>query len=130
MKVGATYLDSGSGKEVGATLSSGGFSRNFMQAAWQAQGVEAYLTNPNVTMPAEAFYSRGRAYPDISAFGQDVKVYVGPGTRGAAGQCVCPCASLHSRASLHPRKRCTRRLTTCSTPPMLGTPRMMASAPV
>ena len=34
--VGATYIDANSAEEVGATLSSGGFSKDFMQASWQA----------------------------------------------------------------------------------------------
>ena len=72
--VGATYLDSRSGKEIGATLSSGGFSKNFMQAEWQADAVDAYL-NSDVQMPSESFYAPGRAYPDISAFGQNVLVW-------------------------------------------------------
>lgn len=33
--VGATFLDAKTGLEVGATLSSGGFSKDFMQADWQ-----------------------------------------------------------------------------------------------
>ena len=38
--VGATYLDKSTNTEVGATLSSGGFSKDFMQASWQV--LQAY----------------------------------------------------------------------------------------
>ena len=68
--VGATYIDSKTKREVGATLSSGGFSKDFMVADWQAAAVGAYLANPDVTMPSEAFYAPGRAYPDLAAYGQ------------------------------------------------------------
>jgi len=56
--VGATYLDKASGTEIGATLSSGGFSKNFMQANWQSAAVEAYLAS-DIQMPSEAFYAPG-----------------------------------------------------------------------
>lgn len=71
--VGATYIDAKTKKEVGATLSSGGFSKDFMQASWQADAVNAYL-NSGVKMPSEDFYAPGRAYPDVAAFGQNVQV--------------------------------------------------------
>lgn len=68
--VGATYLDSTTGKEVGATLSSGGFSLDFYQADWQTEAVNSYFSS-GVTMPpaTEYYYPLGRAYPDISAYG-------------------------------------------------------------
>lgn len=71
--VGATYLDSATGSEVGATLSSGGFSLDFMQASWQADAVNAYFES-GVTLPSEYYYKEGRAYPDVAAFGQNVMV--------------------------------------------------------
>jgi hypothetical protein len=72
--VGATYIDSKTKREVGATLSSGGFSKDFNTAAWQQEAVSAYLNNPDVNMPHEKFYAQGRAYPDLSAYGQGVQV--------------------------------------------------------
>ena len=83
--VGATYLDSATKTEVGATLSSGqrktarmrsstylsnvlfvsitgGFSKDFMQASWQADAVNAYF-NSGVALPSEDYYQPGRAYP-------------------------------------------------------------------
>lgn len=75
--VGATYL-APSGEEIGATLSSGGFSPDYWRPSWQASAVDAYLANPDVTLPAGEFFAReGRAYPDISAFGQQVVICKG-----------------------------------------------------
>jgi tripeptidyl-peptidase-1 len=71
--VGATYVESGTKREIGATLSSGGFSKDFMQASWQADAVNAYF-NKHVKMPHEKFYKPGRAYPDIAAYGQNIVV--------------------------------------------------------
>ena len=60
--VGATYLDASSKTEIGATLSSGGFSKDFQQASWQTDAVEAYF-NSGVALPSEDYYRYGRAYP-------------------------------------------------------------------
>lgn len=88
--VGATYLDSKTGKEVGATLSSGGFSLDFMQASWQADAVNAYLAS-NVTLPSEYYYPQGRAYPDVAAFGQNVMVIAqGKSTAVSGTSCSAP----------------------------------------
>jgi tripeptidyl-peptidase-1 len=93
--VGATYLDKASGVEVGATLSSGGFSKDFMRSStadWQAAAVDVYLANAaNVTMPSEAFYAAGRAYPDVAAFGQNVQVFAGGKSEAVSGtSCSAP----------------------------------------
>jgi tripeptidyl-peptidase-1 len=89
--VGATYLDSSSGDEVGATLSSGGFSKNFMRQDWQASAVSQYLGQTDIAMPSEDFYASGRAYPDVSAFGQDVQVVAGGKSEPVSGtSCSAP----------------------------------------
>lgn len=88
--VGATYIDSVTKQEVGATLSSGGFSRDFMQPSWQAEAVAAYF-NSGVAMPAEDFYQPGRAYPDVSAFGQNVQVIASGKVSAVSGtSCSAP----------------------------------------
>lgn len=88
--VGATYIDSATKKEVGATLSSGGFSKDFMQASWQASAVNAYFAS-GVTLPTEAYYKPGRAYPDIAAYGQNVQVVSSGKTSGVSGtSCSAP----------------------------------------
>ena len=53
--------------------------------------MEAYLSNPAVAMPTEAFYAAGRAYPDIAAFGQNVQVVAGGRSEGVSGtSCSAP----------------------------------------
>jgi tripeptidyl-peptidase-1 len=86
--VGATQIE---GKvETGATLSSGGFSKDFMVADWQKAAVDAYFaTNPK--MPHEDFYREGRAYPDVSAYGQNVQVVASGAVKSVAGtSCSAP----------------------------------------
>jgi len=88
--VGATYIDATTKKEVGATLSSGGFSKDFMQASWQASAVQGYFQS-GVTMPTEAFYKPGRAYPDVAAYGQNVQVVASGAMQGVSGtSCSAP----------------------------------------
>jgi tripeptidyl-peptidase-1 len=48
--VGATYLDITTKTEVGATLSSGGFSQDFMQASWQVRNFVIYIISRAVTI--------------------------------------------------------------------------------
>ena len=74
--MGATYVDSSSGKEVGATLSSGGFSKDYWRPSWQDEAVAAYFASDTYKAhpPHEAFFADGRAYPDVAAFGQNVQV--------------------------------------------------------
>ena len=93
--MGATYLDAQTNVEVGATLSSGGFSKDYVRdntAQWQSSAVDTYLANAaNVTMPSEAFYAPGRAYPDVAAFGQNVKVYASGKSESVSGtSCSAP----------------------------------------
>jgi tripeptidyl-peptidase-1 len=88
--VGATQIDSKTKHETGATLSSGGFSKDFMQADWQKDAVEAYF-NSGVQMPSEDYYKPGRAYPDLSAYGQRVQVVASGQTKDVAGtSCSAP----------------------------------------
>lgn len=88
--VGATYIDAKTGKEVGATLSSGGFSKDFMQASWQADAVNNYFKQ-DVTWPHEAYYKPGRAYPDIAAYGQNVQVVSSGKVQAVSGtSCSAP----------------------------------------
>ena len=69
--VGAT----GSVPEVGASLSAGGFSNYFAQASWQASAVAGYLKILGSTY-AGKYNASGRAYPDVSAQGKAVAIYV------------------------------------------------------
>lgn len=88
--VGATQIDATSKKEVGATLSSGGFSKDFMQASWQADAVNAYFKS-GVQLPSEDYYAAGRAYPDVAAYGQNVQVVASGKVESVAGtSCSAP----------------------------------------
>ena len=69
--VGAT----GSVPEVGASLSAGGFSNYFAQASWQASAVAGYLKILGSTYSGK-YNASGRAYPDVSAQGKAVAIYV------------------------------------------------------
>ena len=72
--VGATQLGS-NGVEVGATLSSGGFSRDYYRPSWQDTAVQNYLTNAASTLPPDSSYdANGRGYPDVAAIGVDVEI--------------------------------------------------------
>ena len=94
--VGATYIDATTKKEVGATLSSGGFSLDFNLADWQASAVNAYLASATYqkNKPHESFYAGGRAYPDFSAYGQSVQVVAGGTAESVSGtSCSAPIVS-------------------------------------
>jgi tripeptidyl-peptidase-1 len=91
--VGATYLDAASGKEVGATLSSGGFSKGFYRPSWQDAAVASYFASAayKAHPPHETFYAEGRAYPDVAAFGQNVQVVAAGKAEGVSGtSCSAP----------------------------------------
>jgi len=88
--VGATYIDSSSNLEVGATLSSGGFSKDFWQASWQASAVADYFAS-GVALPSEYYFAQGRAYPDIAAYGQNVLVVAAGASEAVSGtSCSAP----------------------------------------
>ncbi|EJT98953.1 subtilisin-like protein [Dacryopinax primogenitus] len=69
--VGATTGD----PEIAASFSGGGFSNYFPRQEWQDSAVEAYLSTLNGSY-AGMYNSSGRAYPDVSAQGQNYVVYV------------------------------------------------------
>jgi len=91
--VGATYLDTASGTEIGATLSSGGFSKDQYRPSWQDEAVMSYFNSATYLAhtPHETFEKNGRAYPDVSAFGQNVKVVTSGTASGVSGtSCSAP----------------------------------------
>jgi len=75
--VGATQLQK-DGSEEGATLSSGGFSKDYYRPSWQSEAVESYLEKlgKGVPSPPESFYAEGRGYPDVAAIGENVQVVI------------------------------------------------------
>jgi tripeptidyl-peptidase-1 len=78
---------------VGATLSSGGFSKDFYRPSWQDAAVAAYFASPTYAAhtPHEEFYADGRAYPDVAAFGQNVQVVSAGKASGVSGtSCSAP----------------------------------------
>ena len=91
LSVGATYLDSDSGKEIGATLSGGGFSKTEPMPTWQKDAVEAYLAAVPHKPPSFEWKSGMRAIPDISAYGENVQIVVGGAPQPVAGtSCSAP----------------------------------------
>lgn len=71
--VGATI---GIAPEIGAGFTSGGFSNIFLQPTYQQAVVSKYLSIIG-NLNAGLFNRNGRAYPDVSAQGQNVEVAVG-----------------------------------------------------
>lgn len=71
--VGATTFQSGTaGSEIAVTAfgSGGGFSKYFPRPDYQKEVVDAYLSNPDVTLPLSEYYNKaGRGNPDVSALG-------------------------------------------------------------
>jgi tripeptidyl-peptidase-1 len=61
--------------EIGASFTAGGFSNYFAQTSWQAAAVDAYLTKLGSTNKG-LYNASGRAYPDVSAQGNNVAVIV------------------------------------------------------
>lgn len=85
--VGAT---TGIAPETAATFSSGGFSNIFAQPSYQASAVSAYLTTLGNTNSGK-FTRTGRAFPDISAQGENVEIVSGGETGTVAGtSCSSP----------------------------------------
>ncbi|KAJ7765733.1 subtilisin-like protein [Mycena metata] len=68
--VGAT---SGSSPETGAALSAGGFSNYFPLQTWQTTAAQAYIKSIG-TEYSGLYNASGRAYPDVSASGNDVLI--------------------------------------------------------
>mmetsp|Transcript_23920 Transcript_23920/g.35114 ORF Transcript_23920/g.35114 Transcript_23920/m.35114 type:complete len:541 (-) Transcript_23920:212-1834(-) len=64
--VGAT---TSSNPEIGAQLSSGGFSNRWRRPAWQDFAVTEYLSTASYLPDPELYNSTGRGFPDVSAQG-------------------------------------------------------------
>ncbi|TDL21549.1 family S53 protease-like protein [Rickenella mellea] len=76
--------------ETAATFSSGGFSNVFTAPSYQSSAVSAYLTSIG-TLNSGKFNKAGRAFPDVSAQGQNVEIVVGGKTGLVAGtSCSSP----------------------------------------
>lgn len=85
--VGAT---TGINPETAADFSSGGFSNIFAQPSYQSAAVSAYLTKLGSTNSGK-FNRAGRAFPDISAQGENVEIVDGGETGTVAGtSCSSP----------------------------------------
>ncbi|KAF8148291.1 family S53 protease [Crassisporium funariophilum] len=85
--VGAT---TGNPTETAATFSSGGFSNFFGRPSYQSAAVSSYLTALATTNSGK-FNTSGRAFPDVSAQGQNVQIVVGGKTEAVAGtSCSSP----------------------------------------
>ncbi|KII88063.1 hypothetical protein PLICRDRAFT_30516 [Plicaturopsis crispa FD-325 SS-3] len=85
--VGAT---TGISPETAADFSSGGFSNYFGTPSYQASAVSAYLTAIGSTNSGK-FNTSGRAFPDVSAQGENVEIVVGGETGTVAGtSCSSP----------------------------------------
>jgi tripeptidyl-peptidase-1 len=63
--------------EKGTSFSSGGFSEDWPMPAWQAEAVNWYLNNCPTVPKRTWFNASGRALPDISAFGDNVRIILG-----------------------------------------------------
>ena len=76
---GATMLDA-SNNEVAAQnaasnyASGGGFSSSFAQPTWQSDAVNGYITNTLGGNPGSQYNASGRAYPDVSALGNNIAI--------------------------------------------------------
>ncbi|KDR71935.1 hypothetical protein GALMADRAFT_74434 [Galerina marginata CBS 339.88] len=85
--VGAT---SGNPTETAATFSSGGFSNYFGQPTYQSAAVKAYLTALGTTNSGK-FNTSGRAFPDVSAQGENVEIIIAGTSEPVAGtSCSSP----------------------------------------
>ena len=86
--VGATQ--SNANGEVGASFSSGGFSKDYWRPSWQSTAVDAYL-NSGVVLPNIDYAENGRGYPDVAAIGVDLEVIVRGRATGVSGtSCSAP----------------------------------------
>jgi len=72
--VGATTQTS---PEIGAGLSSGGFSNLWGRPSWQNTAVEQYLSTAENLPESYRYNATGRAFPDVSAQGTDYVVING-----------------------------------------------------
>ena len=87
--VGATAL-SGTSSETAASFSSGGFSNYFGTPSYQSAAVHSFLTAQGSTNSGK-FNTSGRAYPDVSAIGQDLEIVVSGSSNTVSGtSCSSP----------------------------------------
>ena len=76
--------------ETAASFSSGGFSNVFSQPSYQTSAVSGYLNALGSTNNG-LFNRAGRAFPDVSAQGENVEIVVGGRTGLVAGtSCSSP----------------------------------------
>lgn len=76
--------------ETAATFSSGGFSNVFARPLYQSTAVSTYLTALGKTNSGK-FNTTGRAFPDVSAQGENVQIVLSGQTGGVAGtSCSSP----------------------------------------
>ncbi|KAF5315080.1 hypothetical protein D9619_007609 [Psilocybe cf. subviscida] len=76
--------------ETAADFSSGGFSNFFGRPSYQASAVSSYLTALGSTNSGK-FNTSGRAFPDVSAQGENVEIVVsGQGELVAGTSCSSP----------------------------------------
>lgn len=73
--------------ETSASFSSGGFSNIFAQPSFQSSAVSTYLAKLGNTNKGK-FTPTGRAFPDISAIGEDVEIFAG-GEEGLVAGTSC-----------------------------------------
>jgi tripeptidyl-peptidase-1 len=100
--VGGTYggkyksvnedIESYFSEEEGWYYSGGGFSVYFDREDWQADAVNNYLNNEDVTLPdSDRYSSTGRGYPDISAQSEYfIIAYEGAFYSVSGTSCSCP----------------------------------------
>jgi tripeptidyl-peptidase-1 len=92
--VGATTINSGStvkDQESAAGFSGGGFSNVFSMPTYQKSAVSTYLANTTFPFNSSLFNQAGRAYPDISANGENIGIVLNGSFSGVGGTSAsCP----------------------------------------
>ena len=73
--------------ETGATFSSGGFSNIFPRPSYQDAAVSSFLTKLGSTYSGR-YNASGRAFPDVSAIGNNVEI-VWEGSAGLVAGTSC-----------------------------------------
>jgi hypothetical protein len=85
--VGATQVNPGASvhdPESATDFSGGGFSNRFSMPEYQKAAVTSYLSHAKLPFNSTLFNSAGRAYPDISANGNNIGVIIN-GTVNSVG---------------------------------------------
>lgn len=92
--VGATQVNTGSSvfdPESATDFSGGGFSNIFSTPDYQKAAVSQYLSQTSLPFSSSLFNSSGRAFPDISANGQNIAIIVNGSVNGVGGTSAsCP----------------------------------------